>query len=90
MSRIANLLRPVPDLMATGRKIKSLMDASGISARDLQELLGFEYPQAIYAWLNGRNLPTVDNLLALAQIFDIMIDEIVQRKFVKAEAALSA
>ena len=40
MSRIANLLRPVPDLMATGRKIKSLMDASGISARDLQELLG--------------------------------------------------
>ncbi len=90
MSCIANLLRPVPDLMATGRKIKSLMDASGISTRDLQELLGFEYPQAIYAWLNGRNLPTVDNLLALAQIFDVTIDEIVQRKFVKAEAALSA
>ena len=90
MSRIANLLRPVPDLMATGRKIKSLMDASGISTRDLQELLGFEYPQAIYAWLNGRNLPTVDNLLALSQIFNVTIDEIVQRKFVKAEAAISA
>ena len=90
MSRIANLLWPVPDLMATGRKIKSLMDASGISTRDLQELLGFEYPQAIYAWLNGRNLPTVDNLLALSQIFNVTIDEIVQRKFVKAEAAISA
>ena len=47
MSRIANLLRPVPDLMATGRKIKSL-------------------------------------------IFNVTIDEIVQRKFVKAETALSA
>ena len=90
MSRIASLLWPVPDLMATGRKIKSLMDASGISARDLQEFLGFEYPQAIYAWLNGRNLPTVDNLLALSQIFNVTIDEIVQRKFVKAEAAISA
>ena len=86
MNRITNLLRPVPDLKATGRKIKLLMDAGGISVRDLQSVFGFEYPQAVYAWLNGRNLPTVDNLLVLSELFDMPIDEIVQRKFVKLKA----
>ena len=80
MNRITNLCRLVPDLKATGGKIKKLMDASGVTVRDLQSVFGFDYPQAIYAWLGGRNLPTVDNLLVLSQIFDVTIDEIVQRK----------
>lgn len=80
MNRITNLCRLAPDLKATGGKIKTLMDASGVTVRDLQSVFGFDYPQAIYAWLGGRNLPTVDNLLVLSQIFDVTIDEIVQRK----------
>ena len=82
MNRITNLLRPVPDLRATGEKIKLLMDAGGISVRDLQSVFGFEHPQAVYAWLNGRNLPTVDNLLVLSELFDVTIDEIVRKKIV--------
>lgn len=82
MKHITNLLRPVLDLKATGDTIKKLMDAGGITVRDLQTFFGFEYPQAIYAWLNGRNLPTVDNLLVLAELFDVTINEIVQRKIV--------
>ncbi|MBP5175760.1 MAG: helix-turn-helix transcriptional regulator [Treponema sp.] len=82
MNRITNLLRPVPDLRATGEKIKLLMDAGGISVRDLQSVFGFEHPQAVYAWLNGRNLPTVDNLLVLSELFDVTIDEIVRKKLV--------
>ena len=82
MNRITNLLRPVPDLRATGEKIKLLMDAAGISVRDLQSVFGFEHPQAVYAWLNGRNLPTVDNLLVLSELFDVTIAEIVRKKIV--------
>ena len=69
-------------MRATGEKIKLLMDAGGISVRDLQSVFGFEHPQAVYAWLNGRNLPTVDNLLVLSELFDVTIDEIVRKKFV--------
>ena len=86
MSCITSLKRPVIDLQATGKQIKTLMDASGITVRDLQEIFGFYYPQAVYAWLNGRNLPTVDNLLVLSELFDVPIDEIVQGKFVKLKA----
>ena len=80
MNRITNFSRPVLDLQATGRTIKKLMDASGITVRDLQSVFGFDYPQAIYAWLSGRNLPTVDNLIVLSELFGVTIDEIVQRK----------
>ena len=90
MSRITNLKRPVIDLQATGKQIKSLMDAGKISVRYLQNIFGFEYPQAIYSWLNGRNLPTVDNLLILSELFGVTMDKIVIRKYVEIERKMSA
>ena len=90
MSRITNLKRPVIDLQATGKQIKTLMNASGITVRDLQEIFGFYYPQAVYAWLNGRNLPTVDNLLILSELFGVTMDEIVIKRYVEVERKISA
>lgn len=87
MNRITNLSRPVLDVESTGKKIKSLMDASGITVRQLQSIFGFDYPQAIYAWLNGRNLPTVDNLIVLSELFGVTIDEIIQKKYVDSQGS---
>ena len=36
----------------------------------------FISPQAIYKWQNGTALPTVDNLIVLAALFDVLIDDI--------------
>lgn len=77
MENIRTYLRPVIDLQATGIKIKKLRKASGYSVRDLQDIFGFEYPQAVYAWEQGKNVPTVDNLLVLAKLFQVSIEEIV-------------
>ncbi len=44
---------PVIDLTATGRNIKRLRQSAGISVRDLQMVLGFTNPQAIYKWQYG-------------------------------------
>ena len=90
MSRITNIKRPVIDLQATGKQIKSLMNAGKITVRDLQGLFGFEYPQAIYSWLNGRNLPTVDNLLILSEFLGVTMDEIVIKRYVEVERKISA
>ncbi len=43
-------LYPVIDMAATGRNIVRLREARGYSVADLQELFGFEAPQAIYKW----------------------------------------
>ena len=63
------------------------MTASALCVRDLQAAFGFGYPQSVYAWLSGKSLPTVDNLLVLSELFGVTIDEIVQRKFVAFCAA---
>jgi len=67
---------PVIDLKATGQNIKTLRKSAGISVRDLQAVLGFTNPQAIYKWQNGDSLPSIDNLVILAAVLGVTIDEI--------------
>lgn len=67
---------PTIDMNATGRNIASLRMQRGISVRQLQDMLGFATPQAIYKWQHGACLPTVDNLVALARIFQVSVDAI--------------
>lgn len=61
-----NFSYPVINLEKTGQKIKKLREAKNLSVRDLQEILGFESPQAIYKWQWGESLPTLDNHAAPA------------------------
>ena len=76
-SRVVGVVKvPVIDLAATGRNIKSLRVSAGISVRDLQNILGFTNPQAIYKWQNGDSLPSIDNLVILAAVLGVAIDEI--------------
>ena len=67
---------PVVNLKQTGQNICFLREQSGNSVKELQLLLGFATPQAIYKWQHGDSLPTVDNLVALSAIFSVPIDSI--------------
>ena len=70
------MLIPVVDLKLTGQNIAVLRQRSGISVRELQAMLGFATPQAIYKWQRGETLPTVDNLAALAYVLGVAVDDI--------------
>lgn len=72
---IINLF-PVIDLPATGRRIEWLRKAAGLSVRDVQTYFGFEYPQAVYKWQHGECLPSVDNLLALARLLRVPMEDL--------------
>lgn len=67
---------PVIDLVRTGANIVNLRKAAGLSVHDLQVVFGFNSPQAIYKWQNGTALPTVDNLIVLAALLHVRIDDI--------------
>lgn len=68
---------PAIDMMATGRNIARLREKAGLSVRDLQEVFGFTTPQAIYKWQHGVAMPTIDNLVVLAAVLEVSIDEII-------------
>lgn len=67
---------PVIDLEATGKNILRLRREKGLTVRDMQDYFRFEEPRAIYKWQSGQSLPTVDNLLALSQLFEVSIEQI--------------
>ena len=78
-------LKPVLDLEATGTKIKTLMKQRGITPRRLQILLDFPYVQTIYNWFAAKNMPTIDNLVVLAQVLGVTMDDIVVTRMVNVE-----
>ena len=67
---------PVIDPVATGKNIIRLRTERGMAVRDLQSYFGFEEPQAIYKWQQGKSLPSVDNLYALGALFEVPMEDI--------------
>ena len=67
---------PVVNMKQTGQNITMLREQRGISVKQLQRMMGFATPQAIYKWQHGESLPTVDNLVALSVIFAVPIEAI--------------
>lgn len=67
---------PNINMVATGRNITSLRKAAGLSVRDIQDIFGFSTPQAIYKWQHGTAMPTIDNLVVLAMVLGVTIDDI--------------
>ena len=68
---------PFINTAATGRNIDRLRAEAGLSVRDMQIVFGFATPQAIYKWIHGTSMPTIDNLVILAAMLDVTLDEIV-------------
>ena len=68
---------PTINMSATGMNIPRLRKNAGLSVRDLADILGFATPQAVYKWQNGVAMPTLDNLVVLAAIFNVTMDQII-------------
>ena len=67
---------PVIDIIKTGENIRNLRKLAGVSISELQDIFGFRNPQAIYKWQRGEALPSIDNLVVLASVLNVRIDDI--------------
>ena len=67
---------PVINMTATGNNIMRLRINAGMTVKDLQSVFGFSTPQDIYKWQRGTAMPTLDNMVVLAAVFGVTIDEI--------------
>lgn len=68
---------PVIDMEETGKNIEALRKKRRLTVKELQEVFGFETPQAIYKWQHGACLPTIDNMVILAAVLEVKLDDIV-------------
>lgn len=67
---------PVINLRETGANIKKLRKDNNLTVRDIQEIMEFADPTTIYRWEKGICLPTIDNLIILARLFNLHVEDI--------------
>lgn len=60
----------------TGRQIEKLIAKNGYTVKDVQNVMGFENPQAVYKWLSGKSLPSLDNFVILSRLLHTNIEDI--------------
>lgn len=60
----------------TGKQIKKLLAEQGYTVKDVQSVMGFENPQAVYKWISGRSLPSLDNFIILSRLLHTSIEDI--------------
>lgn len=60
----------------TGRRIRKLLSENGYTVKDIQCAMGFENPQAVYKWISGRSLPSLDNFIILSRLLHTSIEDI--------------
>ena len=60
----------------TGKRIKQLLAEQNFTIREIQGAFGFENPQAIYKWIAGKSLPSLDNFIILSRLLHSSIEDI--------------
>ena len=65
------------DMIATGQNINDIRKSAGLSVKEIQTELGFSTPNAIYKWIHGESLPTIDNLVILSRMLNVSMDNII-------------
>lgn len=68
---------PLINKRETGINLRRIMDRQGVSAKDVQQYLGLGCVQSVYRWLDGVNVPSIDNLYALSELLGVPIDRLV-------------
>lgn len=67
------------DMEKTGKKIKEIRKRSGMTIRQVQEACEIS-AAAVCKWQNGQAMPTLDNLIILADLWDVKMDDLIVRQ----------
>ena len=66
---------PMIDKKRTAKRIKLFMHCRGLRPTDIQDYLGLTCVQTVYRWLDGTNIPSIDNFYALSRLFGVEVDD---------------
>ena len=69
--------RRVINTTETAIRIKECRLRAGYSVREIQNFLKLSSPEAVYAYEKGKYLPSIDNLIILADVFDVKVDDLI-------------
>ena len=65
------------DKKKTGARIRALIDLRGLSVKDVCRILSLGCVQRVYKWMDGVNLPSLDNIYCLSVLLQVPMDALV-------------
>ncbi len=68
---------PTIDMAKTGQKIHQMRVNSSMTIKDVQDACGGITAAAVCKWQAGQALPALDNLVILAHIWGVKLDDII-------------
>ena len=68
----------VIDVSETSKKLKKIIEAKNMTAKDIQQALGLDSIQAVYKWMSPKykSMPTVDHLLQLSKVLNCHMEDL--------------
>ena len=71
----------VIDCQATCANLKRFIEEKGLTPKDIRDILNLDSVQSVYKWYatakgKGSSVPSVDNVIILAYILGVSLDEI--------------
>ena len=72
---------PIVNPERTGQFIRFMMDKNGLKVKDIQKYLELNDPQCVYNWFHGRNMPSLENLCLLSELFCVSVDSLIKDDF---------
>lgn len=67
---------PRINMKETGKWLRFLCKREFLTVAELQKILQIASNQAVYAWFNGKALPSIDNMCALSRVLRMPLDEL--------------
>lgn len=67
---------PVINMAKTARNLREKKREMRLTAEEIAEQAHVT-TQSVYRWTSGQAVPTIDNLVILAQMFDCLIDDLI-------------
>lgn len=64
------------DKKQTGQRLYELIEQSTYTREGIADFLDLTSPRVIYDWTNGLKLPSTENLVNLAHLFNVRIEDI--------------
>lgn len=59
-----------------GDRLYSLIENSKYTLEDIADFLELTTTRVIYDWMNGKKIPSTENLLNLAKLFNVQMEDI--------------
>lgn len=61
-----------------GENIRRLIVESNHTYEDVADFLQLNSPRVVYDWVNGKKLPSLENIINITLIFNIQLESIIE------------